>query len=213
MDVCSVESAENHCEERPAFTAVLALEVRSGKFALVGGPGAFERLPFEQVCHAVCVLTHPLEVVLMVGCKSYEAVGLQRAVDLAEKRFLDESAFVVAFLGPGIWEVHMDLAKAAVRGVAANEKLCVNTDEPDVLQPVPAATIGGMAPERSGVFQPDVVDLRGLACLLDKERALARAYLQFERTVGGAGEPAGQIDRALVERRQLRLVQAEVAYI
>lgn len=109
----------------------------------------------------------------MIGDNAQDAAGYQNANGLLEKRCLNQSAFVVASLGPGIGKIDMQGMERLVRNVGANPPVGIGPDHAGVSQTMPPDTIRGKITISSGPFNADEIMVWELRCGREKKGALS----------------------------------------
>jgi len=115
----------------------------------------------------------------MIGDNAQDAAGYQNADGLLEKRCLNQSAFVVAGLGPGIGKIDMQGMERLVRNVGANPPVGIGADHAGVSQTMPSDTIRGEITISSGPFNADEIMVLELRCRGEKKGAFSGTNFQL----------------------------------
>lgn len=155
--------------------------------------------------------------VIVVGDEAQLAAGREDAMEFDHGVILDDAAFVMSFLRPGIGEVEVDdlhdallVGGGVIKGWAAPipDKFGGIASEQFYIFEVPAAhAIGSVAVELAGPFDAEEVCLRLKLGLLEEEGALAGADLELE-TVMGMLEPLARVDAPGFGRGQIAELDA-----
>lgn len=114
-----------------------------------------------------------LEVFRVVSCDADCAGGFQAADELVGVGEIEEPAFVVALLGPGVRKVNMKAIDAGIGDIFANELCRVGADYPDVGEIPSADSVDGKTVISASPFDAEEIDAGMGFCLINEECPLA----------------------------------------
>ncbi len=108
---------------------------------------------------------------------------------------VEQSAFVMSFLGPGVGKIYVQSLNALGRSVAGDEILGIAAEHADIGQSPTAGPVGGVLAIFVGPFDAQVVDPRvGPGCVYQKG-SFAGAYFEFDGVL--VVEEPGPVDWAV----------------
>ena len=140
--------------------------------------------------------------IIVVGDQSEFPPRHDHPMERPHRLVLNHPSLVMTRLGPGIAEVEMDDLADLVRESMAHDLRGIIMQHPDVLHRMASHAIRRVSEELPCPFDSQMVGLRLQHRLLNQERPLARADLEFEATVWIL-EERPRIPRPVLERRQV----------